>query len=39
MTATTDKGNAYVEATVEKLAGVLEEIACFAGPIRAGEAR
>jgi creatinine amidohydrolase/Fe(II)-dependent formamide hydrolase-like protein len=35
-TATAEKGNAYVEATVEKLAGVLAEIASFAGPIRAG---
>jgi creatinine amidohydrolase/Fe(II)-dependent formamide hydrolase-like protein len=35
-TATAEKGNAYVEATVEKLAGVLSEIASFAGPIRAG---
>jgi creatinine amidohydrolase/Fe(II)-dependent formamide hydrolase-like protein len=34
--ATAEKGEAYVQATVETLAGVLEEIACFEGPIRAG---
>ena len=38
-TATADKGHAYVEATVDKLAGVLEEIAAFDGPQRAGERR
>ncbi len=38
-TATADKGHAYVEATVDKLAGVLEEIAAFDGPLRAGERR
>lgn len=37
-TATTEKGQAYVRATVDKLAGVLEEIAAFEGPVRAGEA-
>jgi creatinine amidohydrolase len=37
-TATADKGRAYVEVTVEKLAGVLEEIARFEMPTRAGEA-
>jgi creatinine amidohydrolase/Fe(II)-dependent formamide hydrolase-like protein len=35
--ATPEKGHAYVALTVEKLAGVLEEIASFDGPIRAGE--
>ncbi|HEX8968579.1 MAG TPA: creatininase family protein [Chloroflexota bacterium] len=35
--ASADKGVAYVDATVDKLAGVLEEIASFEGPIRAGE--
>ncbi|HEY0584298.1 MAG TPA: creatininase family protein [Chloroflexota bacterium] len=35
--ATAEKGQAYVEATVDKLAGVLEEIAAFEGPTRAGE--
>jgi creatinine amidohydrolase len=35
--ATPEKGHAYVALTVEKLAGVLEEIARFDGPIRAGE--
>ncbi|HEV7666242.1 MAG TPA: creatininase family protein, partial [Chloroflexota bacterium] len=37
--ATAEKGQTYVEATVNKLAGVLEEIASFAGPMRAGEGR
>jgi creatinine amidohydrolase/Fe(II)-dependent formamide hydrolase-like protein len=37
-TATAEKGHAYVVATVEKLAGVLEEIARFELPARAGEA-
>ena len=36
--ATADKGRAYVEVTVEKLAGVLEEVARFEMPTRAGEA-
>ena len=36
-TASADKGQTYVEATVEKLAGVLEEIARFEMPTRAGE--
>jgi creatinine amidohydrolase/Fe(II)-dependent formamide hydrolase-like protein len=36
-TATAEKGVAYVRATVEKLAGVLEEIARFEMPLRAGE--
>jgi creatinine amidohydrolase len=35
--ATPEKGHAYVALTVEKLASVLEEIASFDGPIRAGE--
>ena len=35
--ATAEKGHAYLAATVEKLAGVLEEIASFEGPTRAGE--
>ena len=35
--ATAEKGHAYVAATVDKLAGVLEEIASFEGPTRAGE--
>jgi creatinine amidohydrolase/Fe(II)-dependent formamide hydrolase-like protein len=35
--ATAEKGHAYVAAAVEKLAGVLEEIASFEGPTRAGE--
>jgi creatinine amidohydrolase len=35
--ATAEKGQAYVEATVDKLAGVLEEIAGFEMPARAGE--
>jgi creatinine amidohydrolase/Fe(II)-dependent formamide hydrolase-like protein len=37
-TATAEKGHAYVVATVEKLAGVLDEIARFELPARAGEA-
>ena len=36
--ATADKGAAYVEATVEKLAGVLAEIASFEMPTPAGQA-
>ena len=36
--ATAEKGRAYVEVTVEKLAGVLEEVARFEMPTRAGEA-
>jgi creatinine amidohydrolase/Fe(II)-dependent formamide hydrolase-like protein len=36
--ATAEKGRAYVEATVAKLAGVLEEVARFEMPTRAGEA-
>jgi creatinine amidohydrolase len=36
--ATAEKGRAYVEATVQKLAGVLDEIARFEMPSRAGEA-
>jgi creatinine amidohydrolase/Fe(II)-dependent formamide hydrolase-like protein len=36
-TATAAKGAQYVAATVEKLAGVLEEIARFEMPTRAGE--
>ena len=35
--ASADKGRAYVAATVDKLAGVLEEIASFEGPVRAGD--
>jgi creatinine amidohydrolase len=35
--ATAEKGHAYVAATVAKLAGVLEEIASFEMPTRAGE--
>jgi creatinine amidohydrolase/Fe(II)-dependent formamide hydrolase-like protein len=35
--ANADKGRAYVAATVDKLAGVLEEIASFEGPVRAGD--
>jgi len=35
--ATAEKGHAYVEATVEKLAGVLEEIATFEMPTPAGK--
>jgi creatinine amidohydrolase len=38
-TATADKGRMYVEATVQKLVGVLEEIARFEMPTRAGEGR
>jgi creatinine amidohydrolase/Fe(II)-dependent formamide hydrolase-like protein len=38
-TATAEKGQTYVAATVAKLAGVIEEIASFEGPIRAGEAQ
>jgi creatinine amidohydrolase/Fe(II)-dependent formamide hydrolase-like protein len=37
-TATAEKGNASVEATIGKLAGVLEEIASFEMPASAGEA-
>jgi creatinine amidohydrolase/Fe(II)-dependent formamide hydrolase-like protein len=37
--ASAEKGQAYVAATVEKLAGVLEEIAGFELPARAGEPR
>lgn len=36
--ASAEKGRAYVAATVEKLAGVLEEIASFEGPEPAGSA-
>jgi creatinine amidohydrolase len=36
--ASGDKGRAYVAATVDKLAGVLEEIASFEGAVRAGDA-
>ena len=35
--ATAEKGARYIEATVEKLAGVLEEVARFEMPARAGE--
>jgi creatinine amidohydrolase len=38
-TASAEKGRVYVEATVDKLAGVLEEIASFEMPARAGEPR
>jgi creatinine amidohydrolase/Fe(II)-dependent formamide hydrolase-like protein len=38
-TASAEKGNAHVDATVEKLAGVLEEIANFEMPSPAGELR
>jgi creatinine amidohydrolase/Fe(II)-dependent formamide hydrolase-like protein len=34
--ATADKGRTYIAATVDKLAGVLAEIASFEGPIAAG---
>jgi creatinine amidohydrolase len=37
--ATAEKGRAYVEATVDKLAGVLEEIASFEGPTPAADKR
>jgi hypothetical protein len=37
--ATAEKGHTYIAATVDKLAGVLAEIASFEGPIRAGESR
>ena len=37
--ATAEKGHAYVEATVGKLAGVLEEIASFEMPTPAGSER
>jgi creatinine amidohydrolase/Fe(II)-dependent formamide hydrolase-like protein len=38
-TATPERGNAYVEATVEKLSAVLQEIDSVGMPTLAGESR